>query len=319
MKTLMIFLIIWQASCASTEAQNSSDTEFINPPVKEQTVWNKSYSDIFSDALDLKRPKTENKGPFPISIVKDQWFTLGPSDQIAADMFIPEQYGPSPLVIIVHGNRFSKEMHQSQAEYMASWGIHVMTLNLPNEKEWLLNGFRTKKMVSMLSAVPTIMSANIDTSKIILVGHSFGGSAVTISAAQGAKVAGLVLLDPAVVSEEIYNYQKSIRVPVVLLGADATVFQSRHRSTFSKNIKSPFFEVSVAGAEHTDAQHPLAHPIYEWFVHSKPRSERRSIFTQLILESTISILENNFSYLSETIRETSKNSKIDIKIEHWTR
>lgn len=311
MKILMLFFIVLQSNCASLDVSNTSETE--------EVVLDKSYRDIFSDTQDMKRPKTENEGPFKVTSVKDQVFTLGPSDQISTDMFIPEQHGESPLIIIVHGNHYSKEMHLAQAEYLASWGMHVVTLNLPNEHEWLLNGYRTKKMVSILRAVPTLVSPNVDISKIILVGHSFGGSAITISAAQGAKVAGLVLLDPAVVSEEVYGYQKSIHVPVVLLGADRSLFQSRHRHTFSNNIKSPFFEVSISGAEHTDAQLPKGMPLFDFGLQSKQRMERRSLFKQLLLESAVSILENDFSYLSESIHETSISSKIDVKLEHWKR
>ncbi|MEI8027254.1 MAG: alpha/beta fold hydrolase [Pseudomonadota bacterium] len=307
----MIIFIVLQSNCAGLNVSNTSETE--------EVVLDKSYRDIFSDTHDMKRPKTEKEGPFHVTSVKDQVFTLGPSDQISTDMFIPEQHGASPLIIIVHGNHYSKEMHLAQAEYLASWGMHVMTLNLPNENEWLLNGYRTKKMVSILRAVPTLVSPNVDISKIILVGHSFGGSAVTISAAQGAKVAGLVLLDPAVVSEEVYDYQMSIKVPVVLLGADRSIFQSRQRNTFSKNIKSPFFEVSISGAEHTDAQLPKSMPLFDFRLRSNQRVERRSLFKQLLLESAVSILEKDFSYLSESIHETSINSKIDVKLEHWNR
>ncbi len=311
MVCLLLHTIVLQTNCAGIDVSNTLEPE--------EFVLDKSYSDIFSEDHAMKRPKTENAGPFHVTLVKDQVFTLGPSDQISTDMFIPEQHGPSPLIIIVHGNHFSKELHQAQGEYLASWGMHVMTLNLPNENEWLLNGFRTKKMVSILRAVPNLISPNVDISKIILVGHSFGGSAITVSAAQGANVAGLVLLDPAVVSDEIYDYQKSIHVPVVLLGADRSIFQSRQRSTFSKNIKSPFFEVSITGAEHSDAQESQSTSFFDWAFHSYPRAERKALFKQLILESAVSILENDFSRLSESIRETSKNAKIDVNLEHWTR
>jgi pimeloyl-ACP methyl ester carboxylesterase len=173
-------------------------------------------------------------------------------------------------------------------------------------------------MVALLKAVPSLVSPNIDTSKIILVGHSFGGSAVTIAAAQGAEIAGLVLLDPAVVSEEIYSYQKSVQVPVVLLGADKTVFKSRYRDTFSKNIKSPFFEISIVGAEHTDA-HLVDRSTFWGLISEEDRNQRRDIFKKLILESTLSILEDDFSVLSKKIRETSRTSQVQIRIDHWQR
>ncbi len=323
MKIFMFIIIVLQSNCAALYTTKNTTNDPVNDPTNtsttEEIVLEKSYQDIFSDTHKMKRPKTKNEGPFPVTSVRDQVFTLGPSDQISTDMFIPDQHGASPLIIIVHGNRYSKEMHLAQAEYLASWGMHVMTLNLPNENQWLLNGYRTKKMVSMLRAVPSLVSPNVDTSKIILVGHSFGGSAITISAAQGAKVAGLVLLDPAVVSEEVYDYQKSIQVPVVLLGADRNVFKSRQRNTFSNNIKSPFYEVSISGAEHTDAQLPQSMPLFDFGLQSKPRVERKSLFKQLILESAVSILENDFSYLSECIQEASRNSKINVTLDHWTR
>jgi hypothetical protein len=107
-------------------------------------------------------------------------------------------------------------------------------------------------------------------------------------------------------------------VPVVLLGADKTVFKSRYRHTFSKNIKSPFFEISIVGAEHTDAH--LVDRATFWGLRSEEdRNQRRDIFKKLILESTLSILEDDFSVLSKKIRETSRTSQVQIRIDHWQR
>ena len=82
---------------------------------------------------------------------------------------------------------------------------------------------------------------------MILIGHSFGGSAASIAAGSGAPVKGVILLDPALVSDKVVPFLKNINVNVVLLGADTKVFRSKKRSRFYKNINSDMVEISVKG------------------------------------------------------------------------
>ena len=55
----------------------------------------------------------------------------------------------------------------------------------------------------MIHAWPKLLDEKIDHEKIILVGHSFGGSAISIAVGKGAPAAGLILLDPALISKGV--------------------------------------------------------------------------------------------------------------------
>src|SRR5690606_36893860 len=142
-----------------------------------------------------------------------------------------------------------------QAERIASWGMHALVLQLPNEGRWICNGATIYKLVEYLRDGSNI-NPRIDRSRIILAGHSFGGSAITIAAGMGAPVLGLILLDRAVVHEQVKTYLIKLTLPVMLLGADRTVFRSRKRRYFYQYPRGDVREVSVRGATHDDAQFP---------------------------------------------------------------
>jgi pimeloyl-ACP methyl ester carboxylesterase len=80
--------------------------------------------------------------------------------------------------------------------HLASWGFIAITPQLKNYGEWTQNAVRLKNMVHLIATWPNLISNRVRPNKIILVGHSFGGSAVSLAAAKGAQVKGLVLLDP---------------------------------------------------------------------------------------------------------------------------
>ena len=72
--------------------------------------------------------------------------------------------------------------------------------------------------IASFITVNNITCESID--QILLVGHSFGGSASIIAAAKGARVRGLILLDPAVVHNKVVRQMRRVKVPVILIGAD---------------------------------------------------------------------------------------------------
>ena len=111
-------------------------------------------------------------------------------------------------------------------------------------------------IVHFIYRSPEIIDSRIDVNKIILVGHSFGGSAVAIALAEGAPAAGGILLDPAAVGKNLPEFFKRINTPVMLLGADEHVSSARNRDYFYRFIRSGISEVSIKDASHEDAQYP---------------------------------------------------------------
>ncbi len=207
----------------------------------------------------LKEPRLKSfrgKGPFSVSEKRGRELAIDFSNTLVIDHFYPQTIEKIPVIFITHGNYSSRDAHNAQARYLASWGFHVVVSDLPNRNQWIDNGSRLKALTELIYRRPDILGRNADTSRMILVGHSFGGSASVIAARQGAPVLGLVLLDPAIVHKTVLKDIEDIDLPVILLGADKLVFTSRGRDQFWKHAGGDILEISVPNATHDDAQGP---------------------------------------------------------------
>jgi pimeloyl-ACP methyl ester carboxylesterase len=229
-------------------------------------------------------------GPFRWIEVADVPVTVSPGQTIWADVFRPITNDLSPVVVITHGNGSTKESHSLQAQRLASWGMHVVTVQMPSDGQWVSNGGALAELSRMIHSYPAIVGPRADPSRIVLAGHSFGGSAVVVAAAsRGAPIKGLILLDPAAVSDAFLKYLAEVRVPIILIGADPSVFKSRRRDLFFHLSRSPFREVSVRGATHNDAQYPSDEAM-KWGPFNMTTSEQRQeAFLQAITASALSL------------------------------
>jgi pimeloyl-ACP methyl ester carboxylesterase len=274
---LAIFCAAGFAGCATTERDKSAISE-------------ESWSDVVKEVeTKAKSPDLFGKpGPFEAREIRDYQLPLSPTNKVLVDLFIPKLKDKSPLVIMVHGNKFNKLVHGSQCRHLASWGFHCLAVQVPNEGQWLTNGKTIENLVRLINSYPTLLSEQIKPDKIILVGHSFGGSAVTIAAGRKAPIAGIILLDPAVVHPKLRDHMVNVGVPVILLGADPGIFASRKRKLFYRNIAGPMSEVSVAGATHNDAQLPSIDTV-EWGFDVKTTKKYQETFLQTIVASAFSI------------------------------
>ena len=198
----------------------------------------------------------EKKGPFKYKLNKDFDIRVSKREVVNTDIYLSKHEGKAPLVIIQHGNLAHKGVHRNQARRLASWGLHAMIVSQPNRGRWYKNGKTLTKLTRLLAAWPELISNRFDPSKIIVVGHSFGGSAAAVSAAGESTVKGVIFLDPALVDAKIKHYLKNLSVPSILLGADKRVFKSRKRQTFHNLVKGRALEISVKNSTHNDAQSP---------------------------------------------------------------
>ena len=206
--------------------------------------------------LEPQLIRFEKSGPFSVSLRPDREFNVDLDQTLVVDHFAAKSGDSLPIVVISHGNFSNKGAHRRQAKHLASWGFHVVTVESPNRDQWLENGTRLRKFLEMVHQWPRILGSNADKNRIIVVGHSFGGSAAILAIGSGAPVIGAVLLDPAVVHSSVTSAMKKSDVPVVLLGADRKIFTARGRSMFRKNIAGEMIEVTVPKAAHDDAQGP---------------------------------------------------------------
>jgi pimeloyl-ACP methyl ester carboxylesterase len=157
---------------------------------------------------------------------------------------------------VLHGQDNSKEDHAFQAMHLASWGMHSLAIDLPNRGPWIANGRILAKLVEAVHQTPQLVDGRIDADKIILVGHSFGATAVAAALGEGARALGGVLLDPAGIGRQLPELLRRITVPVMVIGADEYIWPTRNRGQFYRFIPGAVGEISIKDTVHEDAQYP---------------------------------------------------------------
>jgi pimeloyl-ACP methyl ester carboxylesterase len=197
------------------------------------------------------------RGPFSVTEQKDREIRLSPTERLSADLYLSASRAKAPLVIFLHGYDNSKEDHGYQAMHVATWGMHGLALQLPNHGPWRANGRTLARLVDAVRRAPEAIDGRIDGNNIILVGHSFGGTAVAVALGEGAPVAGAVLLDAAGIGRDLPASLKRIKVPVMLVAADEELNHTRNREFFYDYIPRGVAEVSIKDANHEDAQFRL--------------------------------------------------------------
>lgn len=228
------------------------------PNIEKTTLRPKSLGELEEYVLN-SRPALDvfrRSGPFEVERRDDLDIRLSDTESIAADLFVPVHADSAPLVVFLHGYGNSKDAHAYQAMHVASWGLFGLTLQLPAEGPWIANGRTLARIIDFIHRHPQTFGLRVDVNRMILVGHSYGGTAVAVALGEKARVAGGVLLDPAGVGSSLPAYLSRISLPVLVLGADERVSKANNREYFFRFIRSSVAEVSIADASHEDAQFP---------------------------------------------------------------
>lgn len=274
-----IALLAITASCATVETRHPAAA------LAENFAELGKYTQ--RDSVELR--DFGKRGPFKFERRLDQSIRLSSREQINTDLFMSAAHGKSPLVIISHGNDSDKADHQMQGEHLASWGMHVLVLQLPNRNQWLENGLRIKRLVDLVQAWPSLLDERVDLNSILLVGHSFGGSAVSVAAANGAKTKGLILLDPAIYNKTVEANLQQNKKPIVLIGADKSIFKSKRRQQFFNSTKGPMAEISVRGATHDDAQYPATNTWQHLAMNPFTSEQKQRTFLAALTAASVSL------------------------------
>lgn len=196
------------------------------------------------------------RGPFEVAVREGIEIALPASERVTGDLYLASPKERAPLVILLHGHGNSKEDHAYQGYHLATWGLHSLAIDLPNEGPWIDNGKTLARLVGLVRQQPAALDPRVDPGRIVIVGHSFGAAAVAVALAEGAPAAGGILLDPASTFRELPGYLRKLRKPVMILAADARVGMTQNRDDFFLFIPADVFEVSVADAHHEDAEFP---------------------------------------------------------------
>ena len=200
------------------------------------------------------------RGPFGVTVQEDYELRLSRTERVRADLYLSAPAEKAPLVILVHGHDSTKADHAFQASHLASWGMHSLSVQLPNKGPWLTNGRILGRLVRLIQRSAQVNDSRIDAGRIILAGHSFGGSAVVFAMGDGAPAAGGVLLDPAAIGRDLPAVLRRISKPVMVLGADDEVSPTRNRHYFFEYVRGNIAEISIRDAAHEDAQYPSGDP-----------------------------------------------------------
>jgi fermentation-respiration switch protein FrsA (DUF1100 family) len=246
------FVLAWLVligGCVQTQAPPSLKVTPLKP-----ATFSSLQQHLFTSKPDFDQFRL--RGPFPVTEKADYEIRLSPKERISSDLYLSAHGEKAPLAIFMHGYDSSKQDHSYQAMHLATWGVHSLVLQLPARAAWVGNGRVLARVVKFIQTSPEIIDSRIDVSRIILVGHSFGGYSVTVALAEGASASGAILLDPATVDRASPSYLARVRAPVMVLGADEYVSSARNRNYFYRYIKGGVAEVSIKGANHEDGQSP---------------------------------------------------------------
>ena len=249
-------------------------------------------------------------GPFAVDVHENQEIRLSATERVRADIYLTAPPEKAPLVIILHGYDSSKEAHAKQARHLASWGMHSLTLQLPKNGPWVSNGRTLARIASFIARVPEVIDSRIDVNKIILVGHSFGGAAVAVALAEGAPAVGGILLDPAVVGNNMPGFLQRVARPVMLLGADEGVSSARYREYFFHYIRARIAEVSIRDAAHEDAQYPSQYSLQNYGLDPYSTEELQITFVSALTSAAISLSATGaFDYAWKSFSPAFENGK----------
>ncbi|HEX7230246.1 MAG TPA: alpha/beta hydrolase [Candidatus Binatia bacterium] len=229
------------------------------------------------------------RGPFAVTERKDMEIPVVSGLMVEADLYLCTAAQKAPLVIVLHGHNNSKEDHAFQAKHLASWGMDSLAIDLPKQGPWIANGRTLARLVDTIHRSPQLVDSRIDPEKIILVGHSFGATAVATALGEGIPVLGGVLLDPAGIGRQLPQSLKRITVPVMVIGADEDIRPTRNRGQFFRFIPAKIGEISIRDTLHEDAQYPNEHTLRGFEDDPDDTEEAQIAFVSALTASAFSL------------------------------
>jgi pimeloyl-ACP methyl ester carboxylesterase len=229
------------------------------------------------------------RGPFAIIERRGLEIALDSGLTVKADIYLCAAASKAPLVIVLHGHNNSKEDHAFQAMHVASWGMHGLALDLPKGGPWIANGRTLAKLVDIIHRAPQLVDGRIDADKIILVGHSFGATAVATALGEGAPALGGVLLDPTAIGRGLSQLLRRIAVPVMVIGADEEIWPARNRGPFYRFIPAGVGEISIRDTVHEDAQYPNKYTLRTFEDDPDDTEEAQIAFVSALTASAFSL------------------------------
>lgn len=229
------------------------------------------------------------RGPFAVNERRNVEIPVASGLTVDADLYLCAPARKAPLVIVLHGYNNSKSDHAFQAKHLASWGMHSLALDLPNQGPWVANGKTLASLVKAVHRAPELVDGRVDADKIILVGHSFGATAVAAALGERAPARGGIMLDPAGIGRQLPELLRRITVPVMVIGADEDIWPTRNRGQFYRFIPGVVGEISIRDTLHVDAQYPNEHTLREFEDQPDDTEEAQLAFVSALTASAVGL------------------------------
>jgi predicted dienelactone hydrolase len=134
-----------------------------------------------------------------------------------------------PVVLICHGWAASVYDHEDNADHLASRGMAAVLFQQPNRWSgdtplWARQIEDALDELARLDADPrSSIFGELDLSRVALMGHSYGGAAVTMVAARDPRVKACVALAPVNQGNraKVLEAAKSVRVPFLVVAGSS--------------------------------------------------------------------------------------------------
>ncbi len=237
--TLALLLLI---ACTPSKSpdDSSSDADADTDADTDTDTDADSDTDTDSDADTY----TGATGPWTVSTT-----TLS-VDGTDVTVYVPNSPAESTsLAVVSHGFARGPSNHVGTATRLASWGFVVATPQLPTLSDHVQNGEYVAN--DLVPALRTAYGAATD-GKLALMGHSAGGLASLIAAAETPADA-LIGLDAVDVSDTGASYAGSVSAPTLLLAGDPSACNSDGNGTaWAALLAGQSWLLSVTDATHCD-------------------------------------------------------------------
>lgn len=209
-----------------------------------------------------------------------------PAGTVAFDLYLPEQPGPRPLILVVHGFSRSK-MHMTRwGEHLARQGFVVAVPTLP---AWADHRRNANAIPQLITHLTQSHPDRIRPDHIGLVGFSAGGLATFLAAADDPRVRVWVGLDPVDRSGWAAAAAPRLRAtPHLLLAEPSPCNANGNARSIAAALGPRAHTHLVPNATHTDPEWPTD-PLAE-LACGKSDEARRQQFVRLTTDALTPML-----------------------------
>ncbi len=174
------------------------------------------------------------------------------------DVYRPAGAGPFPLVAIGHGFQNSKDNSVGVAQALGALGIVVVVPQFPGFLSPCGADHARNARVMIAAMDQQVTAGGIDSTKLGFAGHSAGGLAAFLAAAQ-RPVAAVVLFDPVENNNLGTPVASMVNAPTIFLFAEPSTCNSQANAVpWFTAVSGPKARLKVVNANHCDPQEPIS-------------------------------------------------------------